>query len=683
MVLQPLEFSECYLDSPSFRERIRAHEAELERTNRFIKELYKDGKNLISATKQLGLAQRKFAQCLGEFQFEYIGDARTDDEKCIGECVRASDRGMRNITETLMKPLEKFRKEQLGAAKEERKRYEKETEKYYSALEKLLTLSAKKKEQHLQEADLQVELMRQHFQEESLEYVCKLQEIQERKKFDCVEPMLAFFQTVFTFYHQGYELAKDFDHYKRALQINIQNTRSRFEGTRSEVVELMKKIKECPQQHRQTSPISIEGYLYVQEKRPPPFGSSWVKRYCTFVKEQKILHMVTFDQRSGGKIGETESVTFKSCVRKTTDVLDRRFCLDLEITDRPGAMLTVQTLSEEDRKLWMEAMGGTEPVIDAQLNEIGISFVKNCINAIEKRGINDQGLYRVVGVSSKVQKLLNIMTDEKSGNEVDLSASDDWDVKTITSALKLFLRSGRPREPCAALSPECRVQVIHGLVHRLPETNRLVLGLLVKHLARVAANSKQNLMTVANLGVVFGPTLMRPQEETVAAIMELKFQNIVVEILIENHQKVCGTAARHPPSVLTPVEESVNGDVKHGDRLGYQLSAPDGVSSGSNESVSSQSSNASASSSTPETGDNSLGLTIGSLVDSVGPAECLSVTNRKAKAVYPCEAEHDSELSFDVGAIFDDVIFSREPGWLEGELEGRRGLIPENYVEML
>lgn len=35
--------------------------------------------------------------------------------------------------------------------------------------------------------------------------------------------MLAFFQTVFTFYHQGYELAKDFDHYKRELQINIQN----------------------------------------------------------------------------------------------------------------------------------------------------------------------------------------------------------------------------------------------------------------------------------------------------------------------------------------------------------------------------------------------------------------------------------------------------------------------------
>ena len=46
-----MEFSDCYLDSPWFRERVRAHEAELEKTNKFIKELLKDGKNLIAATK--------------------------------------------------------------------------------------------------------------------------------------------------------------------------------------------------------------------------------------------------------------------------------------------------------------------------------------------------------------------------------------------------------------------------------------------------------------------------------------------------------------------------------------------------------------------------------------------------------------------------------------------------------
>ncbi|XP_024115732.1 rho GTPase-activating protein 10 [Oryzias melastigma] len=767
MGLHPLEFSECYLDSPSFREKIKAHEAELDKTNRFIKELYKDGKNLINATKQLGMAQRKFAQCLGEFQFEYIGDAKTDDERCIDESVQEfssflknleeqRELMMKNITETLMKPLEKFRKDQLGAVRAERKKYEKETEKYYSSLEKLLNMSAKKKEPQLQEADIQVETMRQHFQEESLDYVCKLQEIQERKKFECVEPMLAFFQTVFTFYHQGYELAKDFEYYKRALQISLQNTRSRFEGARSEVYELMKRTKQVPQEYRQTSSISCEGYLYVQEKRPPPFGSSWVKRYCTFVKEQKILHMVTFDHRSGGKIGETESVTLKSCLRKTTETFDRRFCLELDITDRPGTVFTVQALSEDDFKFWMQAMGGKEPIgcylgntlskergIDAQLDDVGLNFVKNSISAIEGRGINDQGLYRVGGVSSKVQKLLSLMIDEKS-NEVDLSGSDDWDIKTITSALKLYLRSlpeplmtyGLYKEfisPAKGDSPESRNQAVHCLVHKLPERNRQVLGLLMKHLANVAAHSKQNLMTVANLGVVFGPTLMRPQEETVAAIMDLKFQNIVVEILIEHHEKIFTDAPElDSPASDAPIASAPTRQSKKVSRQSRPLAvynpqvldiqnavgnssnlATDETSMGSNESVSSQSSTASASEVSTERTEHATlcaSLSSGSSSRSTTAAACSSapeapsespppattaasekekekpeesVTGRKAKAVYPCEAEHDSELSFQAGAIFNAVIQSREPGWLEGELEGKRGLIPENYVEML
>jgi len=56
---------------------------------------------------------------------------------------------------------------------------------------------------------------------------------------------------------------------------------------------------------------------------------------------------------------------------------------------------------------------------------------------------------------------------------------------------------------------------------------------------------------------------------------------------------------------------------------------------------------------------------------------------RKAKALYACKAEHDSELSFTAGAVFDNVHPSQEPGWLEGTLNGKTGLIPENYVEFL
>lgn len=51
MGLPTLEFSDSFLDSPDFRDRLKCHEIELDRTNKFIKELIKDGNMLISALK--------------------------------------------------------------------------------------------------------------------------------------------------------------------------------------------------------------------------------------------------------------------------------------------------------------------------------------------------------------------------------------------------------------------------------------------------------------------------------------------------------------------------------------------------------------------------------------------------------------------------------------------------------
>lgn len=47
----PLEFSDCYLDSPDFRETLKSYEVELERTSKFLKELIKDGNSVINAIK--------------------------------------------------------------------------------------------------------------------------------------------------------------------------------------------------------------------------------------------------------------------------------------------------------------------------------------------------------------------------------------------------------------------------------------------------------------------------------------------------------------------------------------------------------------------------------------------------------------------------------------------------------
>ncbi|KAK7926322.1 hypothetical protein WMY93_008632, partial [Mugilogobius chulae] len=722
----------------------------------------------------LSTAKRKFADSLNEFKFQCIGDAETDDEMCIANALQEfaavlqnledeRARMIENANDVLIMPLERFRKEQISAAKEAKKKYDKETEKYCAVLEKHLSLSAKKKESHLQEADNQVDNVRQHFYAVSLEYVFKVQEVQERKMFDFVEPLLAFLQGLFTYYHHGYELAKDFNHFKTNLTISIQNTRNRFESTRSEVESLMKKMKENPHEHKSVSHHTMEGYLYVLEKRS--FVSTWVKYYCTYHREPKRITMVLFDPKSGGKMGEEESFSLKSCTRRKTDSIEKRFCFDVEA----AGVITMQALSEEDRRLWMEAMDGREPVYNlnkdhqtegmAHLDVIGFNVMKKFIYAVETRGIDEQGLYRIVGVSSKVQKLLSLAMDPKTCADVELD-STEWEIKTITSAIKFYLRMlpaplmtyqyQRSFIKAAKLdNQDARVTEIHALVHRLPEKNRQMLELLMKHLSNVASHHQHNLMTVANLGVVFGPTLLRPQEETVAAIMDIKFQNIVVEILIENHEKIFrdvpvgvaysqssrrGSAVNRTPSCCerpltlfhTPTHSQKS------EKRNSVVSAPVAeIQSNTANCNSSSSSSSSSGSSQGRTPRNSLTSTDGELdnrnnrpcsllnpksrgsVPASAPSPSPtsprspswpmfsapssphqmsstssdsspgSLSGRKARALYACKAEHDSELSFIAGTIFENVHASREPGWLEGTLGGRTGLIPENYVEFV
>ncbi len=54
----------------------------------------------------------------------------------------------------------------------------------------------------------------------------------------------------------------------------------------------------------------------------------------------------------------------------------------------------------------------------------------------------------------------------------------------------------------------------------------------------ISEYSEKNLMTIANLGVCFGPTLLRPREETLANIMDIKWCNLVIEVLIDQYDKV-------------------------------------------------------------------------------------------------------------------------------------------------
>lgn len=189
------------------------------------------------------------------------------------------------------------------------------------------------------------------------------------------------------------------------------------------------------------------------------------------------------------------------------------------------------------------------------INEIGFAFVKKCIECLEQRGLEEEGLYRVSGVGTKINKVLQMGLDGKKTESERLTFfAEDQHVdvlesKTIASALKQYLR--KLKEPImtyryfngflAAAKQEQhlqRISDVHALIHRLPKQHLEMLDIIIRHLKNVAGKSQKNKMSIFNLGVVFGPTLLKANEDSLAAVLEIKFNNLVIEILIENYELI-------------------------------------------------------------------------------------------------------------------------------------------------
>nr|XP_054754706.1 rho GTPase-activating protein 10-like isoform X5 [Lytechinus pictus] len=408
-----------------------------------------------------------------------------------------------------------------------------------------------------------------------------------------------------TFYHQGHEVSREFKPYMTELQLKLQNIRAGFDATKEEAENLMHKMMEKPHENRKNKSTQ-EGYLFLYEKRA--LGSSWIKQYCHYQKDSKKLVMQQYVQTLP-KVTSDDTVTVLTCTRRMSESIEKRFCFDITIMEKPN-VLTLQAITEEERSQWMRAMGGKEPVYlnpsqisnsdENLLNDIGFHFIRKCIEAIESRGLDDQGLYRVVGVNSKVLRLTSLCLDKRKPQNVNLSDSGEWEIKTITSALKNYFRN----LPEPLMTHKChdelmlaakqesktlRVNDIHAIIHTLPEPNFEMLDLVIGHLNRVAGNCEKNLMTVANLGVCFGPTLMRPEEETMKAIMDIKFSNIIIEILISNYHKIFKTTPDGLPPALSTRTPTTN----------FPNSASSSISSSSSASSSSRASPMHVKSATP------------------------------------------------------------------------------------
>lgn len=198
----------------------------------------------------------------------------------------------------------------------------------------------------------------------------------------------------------------------------------------------------------------------------------------------------------------------------------------------------------------------------------GIPFiVKKCVCEIEQRALHTKGIYRLNGVKTRVEKLCQAF---EAGQElVELSQASPHDISNV---LKLYLR--QLPEPILSfrlyhelvglakdsLKAEAEAKVasrgradpaeteaaavamagrLRELLQDLPPENRATLTYLLRHLRRIVAVEQDNKMTPGNLGIVFGPTLLRPRptEATVSlsSLVDYPHQARIVETLITHY----------------------------------------------------------------------------------------------------------------------------------------------------
>ncbi|XP_039327549.2 rho GTPase-activating protein 9 isoform X3 [Saimiri boliviensis] len=176
------------------------------------------------------------------------------------------------------------------------------------------------------------------------------------------------------------------------------------------------------------------------------------------------------------------------------------------------------------------------------------------------RGLDVDGIYRVSGNLAVVQKLRFLVDRERAvtsdgrylfpeqpGQEgrLDLDSAEWDDIHVVTGALKLFLRElPQPLVPPLLLphfraalalseSEQCLSQ-IQELIGSMPKPNHDTLRYLLEHLCRVIAHSDKNRMTPHNLGIVFGPTLFRPEQETSDPAAHALYPGQLVQLMLTN-----------------------------------------------------------------------------------------------------------------------------------------------------
>jgi len=211
-------------------------------------------------------------------------------------------------------------------------------------------------------------------------------------------------------------------------------------------------------------------------------------------------------------------------------------------------------------------------------------LVKLCIDDIDARGLNLEGIYRVSGRHANVQELRHLVEKDEAAFEINPQADD---IYCVSGLLKQYLRE--LPEPVFRFPLSERVQHtkdreehitsdflwVRSKIRRLSPIHQATLRLVIEHLARVASHQSQNKMDAKNLSIVFGTLLFGEDEMPTDVLSISTWKDTVLEDLINFSALLFEEKAQSsPPLPPAPPEEPTVIDYGSSHTQVYALSSP-------------------------------------------------------------------------------------------------------------
>ncbi|XP_064636012.1 arf-GAP with Rho-GAP domain, ANK repeat and PH domain-containing protein 1-like isoform X2 [Lineus longissimus] len=192
------------------------------------------------------------------------------------------------------------------------------------------------------------------------------------------------------------------------------------------------------------------------------------------------------------------------------------------VMDFPGRAWYIQADSVVETESWYSLIDkctkeSGNSLAEQQLTSENVPIiVEKCLSFVAAHGIQVQGIYRLNGTHSKINRLLQDFHNDARSVHLKL---EDYEVHDVANCLKRFFRTlNDPLLTCglhknlveaAALTDhDSKLQFYHFYLSKLPSVNYITLRKVIMHLNSVSEQECVNKMGVTNLASIFGPALM-------------------------------------------------------------------------------------------------------------------------------------------------------------------------------